>query len=117
MNLLGDEAFVEELSRTLDLPLARAAGGLLDDPPVGRRQPRIPELRSELGYRQVEAGRRRPTRDQLGLALDRNAHAFDDREAVIRVVDREGEDIGERPRTEFLQQQEPAAESTGHAGG
>ena len=51
------------------------------------------------------------------MALDRNAHAFDDREAVIRVVDREREDIGERPRTEFLQQQEPAAESTGNAGG
>jgi len=65
MNLLGDEAFVEELSRALDLPLARAAGGLLDDPPVGRRQAWIPELRSELGYRQVEAGRRRPTRNQL----------------------------------------------------
>ena len=116
VDLVGDKAFVEELASPFDLLVARAAGRLCHDPPIGRGKHGIAELRSDLGHRQVEISRGRPTGDQIRPAGDGQVHAADDREAVVRIVDRERKHVLERPGAEFPQQQQPAAEGAGNAG-
>src|SRR5438552_13645290 len=54
--------------------------------------------------------RRSSDLDQAGLTFDGQVHAADDREAVVRVIDREREHVLERPGAELLQQQQPASD-------
>ena len=55
--------------------------------------------------------------EQLFRSVDRRADPCDEREAVFRVTDREREHILEPPRPELLEEQQPAAERAGNAGG
>src|SRR4051794_7292252 len=54
VDLVGDEAFVKELPRALELRLPRAARRLVDDASIRRGGRRVTELRAEPGYREVE---------------------------------------------------------------
>ena len=117
VDLLGDEALVEEAVRALDLLLARPAAAVLDDAPVRRGERRVAEERADLGRRQVEVARRGPRLEQLPRALDREDDPAYEREAVLRVADRELEDVLEAPRAVLAQEEEPGAEGAWHAGG
>ena len=117
VDLLGDEALVVRAPRLLDLLLARAAARLFEDAAVRRRQRRVAEERADLGRRQVELARPGPVAQQLLGAVDRRADPGDQREAVLRVADREREHVLEPPGAELLQQQQPAAERARDAGG
>ena len=80
VDLLGDEALVVGAPRFLDLLLARAAAGLVEDAPVGGRKRGVAEERADLGRRQIEVARAGPRREQLLGALDRRADPGDERE-------------------------------------
>ena len=76
----------------------------------------VAEERAGRGRREVELARAGPGREQLPVRLDGRADALDERVAVLRVADRELEDVLEPPRPEVAEEQEPAAEGAGNAG-
>ena len=69
------------------------------------------------GAGRVEVARPGPGREELGRALDRRPDPLVQRVAVLRVPDREREDVLEPPRPELAEQEQPAAEGAGHARG
>ena len=117
---VGDEALVPESARAFELPLARAAPRFVDDACVRRCSVRVPEERS--GARDAvpeeDVGRGRPfLAEDLLDPGDRPADRRHDREALLRVADRELEHVGEPPGAEFAQHQQPSVESTRDDGG
>jgi hypothetical protein len=100
---LRDEASVEELSRALDLGLARAAGRVGDDPAVGGAERRVPELAARSGRRQVELGGSRPVTQQRLDPLDRCRDSGHDRVTALGVADGVLEHVGEAHRPELAQ--------------
>ena len=118
VDLLGDEALVERLARTVDLLLAGAAAALARrSAGTSRRVPGCGRARRAFGARQVELGRSGPGREQLAVQLDRRGDALVQRIAELRVPDRELEHVPEPPRPELAEQEQPAAERAGHARG
>ena len=71
--------------------------------------------RPRLGSRQVDVHARRPVLgEELLDPADRVADRREGRIAVLRVADREMEDVAERHRPVLAQQGDPAAEGAGH---
>jgi len=115
VDLLRDEALVESAASALDLLLPRSAPALVDNSPVRRRQRAVPEETARARWRQVERRRALPAFDQLSIELNRLDDPLDERVAVPRVPDREGEDVLETPGPELAQEEEPAAECARYA--
>ena len=99
--------------RRLDPALAVARGrlGLGDEPPPRRRQRRVAEALERPRHRQVElrGGRPRLAEERLEHA-DLLHGAGRERVPVLRVADREAEDVGEPERAEVAQHQHPGVE-------
>src|SRR5919201_2917604 len=96
-DLLGDEAFVEEAPRVLDLLLPCAAAALLRDPPVRGGEGSVVEEAPSARRREIELGRARPAFEQAPVEPDRGDDAVDERIPVLCVADRVGEDVLEAP--------------------
>ena len=116
VDLLRDEALVEDDTRLLDLLLARAAAALVDDAPVGRTQRGVAEERARLRRGEVELARAGPPAEELLVELDGRSDPLVQRIAVLRVPDRELEDVRQTPGAEVAEEEEPAAERAWNAG-
>ena len=118
VHCLGDEAAIPGTARGIDAGLARVADRLAADALIGRgeRRPREQRFRcGSLAVGQEHGGRRLPLRlEQQPHALDRRADARHDVDAVLRVADRECQDVGEFPGSPVAQQQAPRVERAGH---
>ncbi len=112
IDLLGHEALVEDAARVLD-----GAVGLVEQPTPGGGELPVAKERAGTRCRQIEVGRARPPAQQWLRPLDRRGDPGHHGIAVLRVVDRVGEHLVERPRPELLEQQEPAGERPRHARG
>ena len=116
IDLFRDEPLVVDLPRAFDLPLARPAARLVEQPHPRGRQLLVAERRARPRRREVERSRARPLAQQGLDALDHHRDPADDRIAVLRVADRELEHVLQPPRPELLEQEQPAADRAGHAG-
>ncbi len=115
---LRDEPAIPGRARPLDLVLAAAAAGLLDEPAVRRGDAGTAEERPRPGRRQEDLGRRAPlVAEQLGDPLDRPADRRDDGEAAVGKPDRELGDVREPPGAEVAEHEHPAVERARDDGG
>src|SRR5438552_17473212 len=110
VDLLGDEALVEGAARALDLLLARAAAGLVEQSLPRRGESRIAEGRPRRRRREVQRRRPRPPAQERRDAPDRHRDPGDDGIPVLGVLDRERKDVLEPPGPELASQQQPAAQ-------
>ena len=116
IDLVGDEAPVESVSRPVDPGLPAPGAGLLEDAPIGGGERRIAKEGSRLRRREIELRRRGPCAQQRLGPLDRRSDAGNHRIALLRVPDRLLEDVVEAERAEVAEQKQPAVEGTRDTG-
>jgi hypothetical protein len=97
---LGHEPAQKDVAGAVDLVLSPASGGLLDDPPVRRRERAVPEQRPRRGSGQVELRRPGPAAEQRLRGADRRGDPGHDRIPLLRVPDRVLRHLGEPHRPE-----------------